>query len=582
MMWSRLPIVGLSLLASVHHAVADTINLDWNITWVYANPDGMAVRPVIGINNEWPLPLLNLTKGDRVVAKVTNNLGNETTSMHWHGLFQNGTSYMDGPPMVNQCEIPPGMSVTYNFTLDQAGTYWYHSHTKGQYPDGIRQALIIQDPENPYAGQYDEELVITLSDWYHEQFRDLLVSFIDYKNPTGAEPVPQAALINETTSFQQTAEPGKTYMIRLANIGAFAAHYFWIEDHTMRIVEVDGVWTEQAETSMIYVAAAQRYTILVTMKNGTSRNYPIVTSMDTDLFDTIPDTLDWNTTGWLVYNSDAELPTASFVDSFDFYDDFDLVPVDGAELFPDADYTVTLDLTMNNLANGASYAFFNDITYTAPKVPTLYTVLSAGDDATNSAVYGAYTNPFVLNHGETIDIVLNNDDSGKHPFHLHGHVFQVLYRSEDSAGHWNGSSDVNFPSVPMRRDTVVVQGGGNIVLRFQSDNPGVWFFHCHIQWHMDTGLAVTFVEAPLELQASTTIPADFLAICEADGVRTSGNAAGNTEDYLDLTGQNKQLDWLPAGFTPRGIVALVFSSVAGILGVSVIAWYGATPAGKGV
>jgi iron transport multicopper oxidase len=96
---------------------ATTHIFDWNITWVYANPDGLAPRPVIGINNQWPLPLINISQGDRIVAKVTNGLGNMTTSMHWHGLFQNGTNHMDGPPGVTQCEIPVGGSVTYNFTV---------------------------------------------------------------------------------------------------------------------------------------------------------------------------------------------------------------------------------------------------------------------------------------------------------------------------------------------------------------------------------------------------------------------------------------------------------------------------------
>ncbi|ETS79286.1 hypothetical protein PFICI_09139 [Pestalotiopsis fici W106-1] len=556
---------------------AETHVFNWNITWVLANPDGAAWRPVIGINNQWPIPVLNLTKGDQIVANVYNGLGNETTSIHWHGMFQNGTVYMDGAPMVTQCEIPIGGSVTYNFTLNQSGSYWYHSHTRGQYPEGFRQALIIRDPENPYLGQYDEERIITVSDWYHDQFRDLLKGFIYYQNPTGAEPVPDAALINDTSTFTMDVEAGKTYLVHFINVGAFASQYLWFEGHTMKIVEVDGVWTEPAEADMIYISAAQRYTVLITMKNDTSANYPFVASMDTDLFDTIPDGLDWNATGYLVYDSSAENPVAADVDSFDYYDDFNLVPYDGEELFPDADYTVTLDLTMDNLGDGANYAFFNDITYTAPKVPTLMTALSAGDDATDPTVYGYYTNPFVLNYQETIDIVLNNDDTGKHPFHLHGHTFQVIYRSDDDAGHWDADTMSDFPSVPMRRDTVIVPPSGNFVIRFKADNPGVWFFHCHIQWHMDSGLAVTFVEAPLEIQQRITVPQDFLDNCAADGVATVGNAAGNTEDYLDLSGQNESVSPLPAGFTKKGIVALVFSCISGFIGVATISWYGMAP-----
>lgn len=105
----------LGILAQL--AAAETHVFNWNITWVLANPDGAYWRPVIGINNQWPLPVLNFTKGDRIVANVYNGLGNETTSIHWHGMFQNGTGYMDGVPMVTQCEIPIGGSVTYNFTV---------------------------------------------------------------------------------------------------------------------------------------------------------------------------------------------------------------------------------------------------------------------------------------------------------------------------------------------------------------------------------------------------------------------------------------------------------------------------------
>lgn len=201
--------------------------------------------------------------------------------MHFHGLFQNGTNDMDGPVGVTQCAIAPGSSMTYNFTIDQPGTYWYHSHNRGQYPDGLRGQFVIHDPENPYRGQYDEEVAITLSDWYHDEMPGLLSSFISLTNPTGAEPVPDSALMNDTQNLTVTVEPGKTYFFRMTNIGAFAGQYFWIEGHTLKVIEVDGVYTEPAETSMIYLTAAQRYGFLVTARNDTSANFAMVGSMDT-------------------------------------------------------------------------------------------------------------------------------------------------------------------------------------------------------------------------------------------------------------------------------------------------------------
>ena len=138
----------------------------------------------------------------------------------------------------------------------------------------------MQDPKSPYKGQYDEELVLTLSDWYHDQMPGLLSKFISVTNPSGAEPIPNAALMNDTQNLSFLVGPGKTYMIRMVNMAAFAAQYLWFEGHSMRIIEVDGIYTEPAETEMIYISPGQRYSVLLTTKNDTSSNFAIVGSMD--------------------------------------------------------------------------------------------------------------------------------------------------------------------------------------------------------------------------------------------------------------------------------------------------------------
>ncbi|KAK1542787.1 multicopper oxidase [Colletotrichum paranaense] len=567
----------LALLSAIAQtACAATVTYDFNIGWVTANPDGAFDRPTIGINGQWPIPRIDANVGDNVIINAHNQLGNQSTSLHFHGLYMNGTTHMDGPAQVSQCAIPPGSSFTYNFTINQPGTYWYHSHTQSQYPDGLRQVFVIHDPSSPFKDQYDEEVVVSLSDWYHDQMADLIPPFMSKGNPTGAEPVPQAALMNDTQNLKVPVQPGKTYLFRLVNVAAFAGQYVWIEGHNVSIVEVDGVYTEPAEASMIYISAAQRYSFLVTTRNDTSSNFAIVGSMDTSLFDTLPDDLNYNVTGWLVYDDSKPTDPAATLDAFNPFDDMTLVPYDKQPLLPEPSQTVELDVIMDNLGDGANYAFFNNITYKAPKVPTLYTVLSAGDAATNADVYGTYTHPFVLERNEVVQIVVNNLDPGRHPFHLHGHDFQALYRAAEDGGTFADANvtEADFPATPMRRDTLVVWPNGNIVLRFRANNPGVWLFHCHIEWHVTSGLMATFVEAPLDLQKNLTIPQNHLDVCTAGSVPTIGNAAANTRDYLDLSGQNTPPSRLPDGFTSRGIVALVFSCITGILGVLTVAWYG--------
>ena len=108
---------GVAGLLLTTFATATTVTYDFNITWVTANPDGAFKRPVVGINGQWPLPQIDVTLGDRVVVNVLNQLGNRTTSLHFHGLYMNGSTEMDGPVGVTQCAIPPGGSFTYDFQV---------------------------------------------------------------------------------------------------------------------------------------------------------------------------------------------------------------------------------------------------------------------------------------------------------------------------------------------------------------------------------------------------------------------------------------------------------------------------------
>lgn len=124
----------------------------------------------------------------------------------------------------------------------------------------------------------------------------------------------------------------------------------------------------------------------------------------------------------------------------------------------------------------------------------------------------------------------------------------------------------------MRRDTFVLHPEGHMVLRFEANNPGVWLFHCHIEWHMDQGLIATMVEAPLDVQKSQTIPQNHIDACTAGKIAHAGNAAANTEDFLNLKGAHKAPKPLPSGFTARGIVAMTFSVLAAVIGCAVIAW----------
>jgi iron transport multicopper oxidase len=98
-------------------ASAATRVYNFTTGWLTANPDGMFDRPTIGINGQWPLPRLVADVGDRVIVHLTNDLGNQSTSIHFHGLYMNGSNHMDGVASATQCPIPPGATFTYDFNV---------------------------------------------------------------------------------------------------------------------------------------------------------------------------------------------------------------------------------------------------------------------------------------------------------------------------------------------------------------------------------------------------------------------------------------------------------------------------------
>jgi len=123
---ARLRILYFAYLALAIVAKADTVTYNWDVTWVWASPDGFG-RAVIGINNQWPCPTLQAKVGDTVVVNLNNKLGNQTSGLHFHGINQVQTPDMDGPSGVTQCAVPPDSSVKYQFTVDSPGTFWCES-----------------------------------------------------------------------------------------------------------------------------------------------------------------------------------------------------------------------------------------------------------------------------------------------------------------------------------------------------------------------------------------------------------------------------------------------------------------------
>ncbi|KAJ7438371.1 Fet3 protein [Mycena galericulata] len=539
-------------------ALAGVTEVWWNLTPVNnVNPDARFPRQVFGVNGSWPPPPLDVPQDDILIVHARNFLPAPAT-LHHHGMFFNSTTWQDGALGVTECGIPTnGGEATYQIAINasgQTGTYWVHSHAPGQYTDGLRAPLVIHAIKEAYT--YDDEYTVILGDWYHQTHAVLIKQYISPSNPDGIEPVPDSPLIyfahdgkylgpkagsypdtGSVVGFNENAtipfKPGKTYRLRVIKTSAFAKFIFYIDGHDMRVIEVDGTDIEEFPIGPLSVSVAQRYSVLVTARDNADTNFAVHADMDPSMFDTVPDTTILNATASITYNSARRVTDLGTVDAFPDVPDISMVPLKAVPaLSPHRVITLLGDFSL--MTDGTNRALFNNITYNSPLVPAVLSEMTLGSNATVAGAYGPTS--FVLNHLDVIDLVVQNADTGAHPFHIHGHKFQIIQRSSNFTS--NDPSVITNANLnnPLPRDTILIDAGGSATLRFVADNPGTWFFHCHIEWHLEAGFAVQLIEAPLIAQRFVNnIPAQIDANCKALHEPLSGNAAGHAS-ATDLSG----------------------------------------------
>jgi len=162
-----------------------------------------------------------------------------------------------------------------------------------------------------------------------------------------------------------------------------------------------------------------------------------------------------------------------------------------------------IDLKFN--AAGDGIWEINGIVYTPPTLPTLLKIING---ATVVSDFNISEHTFILQKNQVIQLNIHGSDHGiKHPFHLHGHAFDIVQ---------SAMGPPNFVNPP-RRDVISVEQSG-VSIQFRADNPGPWFLHCHIDWHLEAGLAVVFAEAPEDQRVgpqAEIITPQWLDLCPA-------------------------------------------------------------------
>ncbi|MED6180501.1 L-ascorbate oxidase [Stylosanthes scabra] len=252
----------------------------WNVSYGTISPLGISQQAIL-INDQFPGPEINCSSNNNIVVNVFNNI-DEPLLFTWHGIQLRKNSWQDGTPGT-MCPIQPGTNYTYKFQVkDQIGSYFYYPSLGLQRIAGgigglrIFSRLLIPVP---YPDPEDEYWFL-IGDWYaksHKSLQQTLDNGDSLGMPDGVLINGQTARLDGRDKSLYTMKEGKTYKVRICNVGSKTSLNFRIQGHPMTLVETEGSHTVQNTYESLDVHVGQCFTVLITA-NQEPRDYVVVAS----------------------------------------------------------------------------------------------------------------------------------------------------------------------------------------------------------------------------------------------------------------------------------------------------------------
>ena len=508
-------------------------------------------KKAIAVNGQIPMPTLTFTEGD--IAEIyVHNEREEGTSLHWHGLYLPNKE--DGVPFLTQMPIAPHTTHKYSFPIIQSGTHWYHSHSGMQEQIGMYGALILKKKESDptFRKGIDDlsEIPVVLSEWtnynpknVHRMLHNASDWFAIKKGTTQsyAEAIQSGHfktkfknewkrmlamdvsdvyydrfLINGKNESQLSQfKAGDKVRLRISNAGA--SSYFWLTyaGGKITVVANDGNDVAPVEVDRLIIGVSETYDVVITIpETNTSYEFlatPEDRSKSASLY-----------IGTGIKQLIAPLPKLNYFAGMKMMND--MMNMDGSmndmgmkmslqkmdmntvmypEITGDSQKSKYKsqkgdDVVMNDKMDHSMHAMdfsakdIVTLNYGMLKSPTITTLpkdapvrelrfeltgnmnryLWSMDNKVLSE-----TDKILIKKGENVRIVLHNKSMMRHPMHLHGHDFRVL----NGQGAFAPLKNV-LDIMPMETDTI----------EFNANADGDWFFHCHILYHMMSGMNRVF------------------------------------------------------------------------------------------
>lgn len=490
-------------------------------------------RMAIAVNGRIPAPMLEFTEGDTAVITI-HNLMKMETSIHWHGiLFPNKE---DGVPYLTTQPVEAGGIYTFSFPLIQSGTYWYHSHTMLQEQSGLYGSIVIHPATEKFKLK---EYMLLLSDWTDEKpmqvLRYLKRGGEWYAIKKGAlqsygEAIAAGYLKDKVKQewqrmtpmdvsdvyfdkflangkekkYFKDAKPGEIVRVRIVNGSASTYFNLQYAGSDMRVIASDGINVQPFSVKKLEIAIAENYDILIKIPEEGAAELR-ATSWDVTGYSSVffgngneinaPDIPKLNYFQMMrEMNSMGSMDDSKNRDmkGMDMNGDKNKMsmPVDTSS--PKKDQPMSMQnmnvLKTDNMA-GMDMGSTGDFNYNMLRAlhPTtldsLRPIREVHLNLTGNMLRYVWSfdnktlsqaDLISIKKGENVRFILHNNTMMRHPMHLHGHFFRFI----NSQGEYS----------PMKH-TFDIKPMETVTIEFEADEEKDWFFHCHILYHMMSGMA---------------------------------------------------------------------------------------------
>ncbi|KAG2558957.1 putative laccase-18 [Panicum virgatum] len=508
------------------------------------------------VNGQLPGPQLDVTDGDTVIVHLVNQLPHGVT-IHWHGIRQLRSCWADGAGYVTECPVPPGGNRTYRFDVaGQVGTLWWHAHVTCLRAS-IHGAIVVRPKDGRYPFPTPaRDVPIVIGEWWTLDLveldrRNLDGNFED--DPLSATINGKLGDLSNCSgvpeeSFVLGVERGKSYLLRFINTALFSEYFFKVAGHTFTVVGADANYLTPFRTDMVTIAPGETIDVLMVADAPPGHYHMTAVANQPPPPDLQIRAL--SSRGLVRYagaradNNGLPVPAPRMpgqhdtMPSYYFRGNFTGLAFPGRHrVAAHVDERLFVTLGLGSICRGGkkdcklrrsnetiTVATMNNVSFHHQTAASLLERYYDGDGE------GVYTEDFPDNpprpynytdmdlipvgpleevlepttkairlrrfkYNTSVEIVFQSTallQSDPNPMHLHGYDFFVLAQGLGNFDPKKDPKKFNYYN-PQLRNTVHVPRVGWVAIRFVTDNPGMWYLHCHFEFHIVMGMAMAFI-----------------------------------------------------------------------------------------